>query len=173
MNERPDKTEAAPYYFRYIDRVPDGDVVASLESQGRAAAELLASISEQKSLYRYAPGKWSIRAVANHVNDTERLFLARAFWFARGFESPLPSFEQDVAAATARADEVPWARHVEEFDAVRRSTIAFFRNLPSDAWMRRGIASDNPFTVRALAWITAGHAEHHFGVLRERYLVAH
>jgi hypothetical protein len=171
MSERPASTEAAPYYFLYIDRVPDGDVVASLESQHRAAAELFASIPEQKSLYRYEPGKWSIREVANHVTDTERLFVGRAFWFARGFESPLPSFEQDIAAAASRADEVPWARHVEEFDAVRRSTVAFFRNLPADAWTRRGIASDNPFTVRALAWITAGHAEHHFAILREKYEV--
>ena len=166
MNERPDKTEAAPYYFRYIDRVPEGDVVGTLETQRRAAAELFGSISDQKSLHRYGPGKWSIRAVANHVTDTERVFLTRAFWFGRGFESPLPSFEQDVAAAAARADDVPWARHVEEFDAVRRSTIAFFRNLPSYAWTRRGVASDNPVTVRALAWITAGHADHHLAILK-------
>lgn len=169
MNQRPDKTEAAPYYFRYIDRVPDGDVVAILETQRRAVAELFASISEMRSLHRYEPGKWSIRAVANHVTDTERVFQARGFWFGRGFESPLPSFEQDVSAAAARADEVPWARHVEEFDAVRRSTIAFFENLPADAWMRRGIASDVPFTVRAIAWITAGHAEHHLAILRGKY----
>ncbi len=170
MIGRPDSSEAATYYFRYIDRVVDGDIVESLEAQRRSVLQLFSTISEEKSLYRYEPDKWSIRAVVNHVTDTERVFLSRAFWFARGFQSPLPSYEQDVAAAAARADDVSWASHVEEFEAVRLSSIAFFRNLPADAWMRRGIASQNPFTVRALAWITAGHAGHHLAILRERYL---
>ena len=170
MMERPDTTEAAPYYFGYIDRVSDGDVVATLESQRRTASDLFGSISEQQSRHRYEPGKWSIRGVVNHITDTERVFLFRAFWFARGFESPLPSFEQDASAAAARADDVAWARHVEEFESARRSTLAFFRNLPPAAWPRRGIASENAFTVNACAWIIAGHADHHLALLRERYL---
>jgi hypothetical protein len=167
---RPDSTEAAPYYFRYIDRVPEGDVLAELESQLASTLAFFSTISEERSLHRYEPGKWSIRGVVNHVNDTERVFLSRAFWFARGFDSPLPSYEQDVAAAASRADEVPWESHTEEFKAVRLATSTFFRNLPADAWMRRGIASGNPFTVRALAWIAAGHLEHHVAILKERYL---
>jgi uncharacterized damage-inducible protein DinB len=167
---RPDSSEAAPYYFRYIDRVPDGDVVEELERQRDSAARLFSTISEERSLHRYEPGKWSIRQVVNHVSDTERVFLSRAFWFGRGFDSALPSYEQDIAAAAARADEVPWASHVQEFEAVRLSSLTFFRNLPSDAWMLRGIGSGNPFTVRSLAWITAGHAEHHLAILKERYL---
>ncbi len=170
MIGRPDSNEAAPYYFRYIDRVADGDVIESLEAQRRSALQLFSTISEEKSLDRYAPGKWSIRALLNHVTDTERVFLYRALWFGRGFESPLPSYEQEIAAAAAHADDVSWASHVEEFEAVRLASIAFFRNLPAEAWLRRGIASDNPVTVRALAWIAAGHAEHHLAILRERYL---
>jgi hypothetical protein len=170
MTGRPEPSEAAPYYFRYIDRVPAGDIVGVLEAQLEQTLAFLAGISEEKSLHRYGPDKWSIREVVNHVSDCERLFVSRAFWFARGFDSPLPSYDQEVSVAEAGADEVPWAGHVEEFRSVRLATLAFFRNLPDRAWMRRGIASDNPFTVRALAYIAAGHADHHASILRERYL---
>jgi uncharacterized damage-inducible protein DinB len=170
MIEPPASDESAPYYLRYIARVPAGDIVETLRSQGDEIRRLISGISEEKSLSRYAPGKWSVRQVVNHVSDTERVFLSRALWFARGFDSPLPGFEQDVSAAHAGADGVPWADHVEELRAVRLATVAFFRNLPEEAWMRRGVASGNPFSVRALAWITAGHASHHAAILRERYL---
>jgi uncharacterized damage-inducible protein DinB len=166
----PERTEAPPYYFKYIDRISGGDVVEELESQLDEAVDLFSGISEEKSLHRYAPEKWSIRQVLNHVYDTERVFLFRAFWFARGFDSPLPSFDQNVSSPAARADDISWARNVGEFEGVRRTTLDFFRNLPADAWMRSGIASDNPFTVRALAFITAGHASHHMAILREMYL---
>jgi uncharacterized damage-inducible protein DinB len=166
----PDRTEAPPYYFRYIDRITNGDVIAELASQRDEALDFFSGISEEKSLHRYAPDKWTIRGVLNHVYDTERVFLFRAFWFARGFDSALPSFDQNVSSAASGADAIPWSKNVEEFDDVRRSTVDFFRNLPKDAWMRRGIASDNPFTVRALAYITAGHLSHHVAILRERYL---
>ncbi|HXB68521.1 MAG TPA: DinB family protein [Candidatus Acidoferrales bacterium] len=87
----------------------------------------------------------------------------------RGFTSPLPSYDQNIAAAGAEADRVSWADHVAEFRAVRLATIGFFRNLPAEAWDRSGIASDNPFTVRALAYIIPGHLAHHVKILRERY----
>jgi uncharacterized damage-inducible protein DinB len=166
----PQRDEAAPYYFKYIDRIASGDIVGVLDSQLDESLAFLRGISEDRSLHRYAPEKWSVRQVLSHVNDTERLFVSRALWFARGFESPLPSFDQKVSAEAAGADRVPWARHVEEFRAVRLATLAFFRNLPAEAWVRRGIASDNPFSVRALAYIAAGHLVHHVGVLRERYV---
>ena len=170
MNVAPERTEAAPYYFRYIDRVPAGDVVRVLEKQMDETLAFLREIAEQKSLERYAPEKWSIRQVWSHVNDVERLFAFRAFWFARGFDAPLPSFDQDVAAAEARGDERPWSAHLEEFRAVRLATSAFFASLPDEAWARRGVASGNSVTVRALAYIIAGHVLHHVEVLRERYL---
>ena len=166
----PERAEAAPYYFRYIDRIANPDVVGVLETQLEETIALFSGVSEEKSLHRYAPEKWSVRQVLNHVNDCERLFVSRAFWFARGFDSSLPSFEQEVAAAAARAQEVSWADHVEEFRTVRLATVTFFRNLPEAAWSRSGIASGNPFTVRALAFIAAGHLDHHRAILRERYL---
>ena len=170
MIGRPQKTEAAPYYFTYIDRVPGDNVMPLLESQWEDLSPLLSSISEEKSLHRYAPEKWSIRQLLNHITDTERAFAFRALWFARGFESPLPGYDQDVAASGAQADAVSWAAHVEEFRRVRLATIALFKNMPPDAWMRKGIASENPFTVRAVAFIIAGHVSHHVAILRERYL---
>ena len=170
MQGRPEPQEAAPYYSRYIDRVQSEDVLGVLEAQVDEMLTLLGGITEERSLHRYAPDKWSLRQVLNHVSDTERVFVFRAFWFGRGFEGPLPGFEQEISAGAARADEVSWARHVEEFRSVRRATLTFFRNLPAEAWMRSGIASDNPVTVRALAYITAGHAAHHVAILRERYL---
>jgi hypothetical protein len=166
----PERTEAAEYYFKYIDRITSNDITSVLETQAEETTAFLHGISEEKSLYRYAPGKWSIRQAWNHVNDSERAFIFRALWFARGFESPLPGYEQEIAVAAAGADEVPWARHVDEFHQIRLSTVAFFRSLPAEAWKRSGTASGNLFTVRALAYIVAGHAVHHMAILRERYL---
>ncbi len=167
---RAQEGEAAPYYFNYINQVRGEDPVGTLASQLEESLTFFSSISEEKSLHRYASEKWSIRQVLNHVSDAERVFSLRALWFARGFDSPLPGYDQNVAASSAEADWVSWAAHVEEFRQVRLSTISLFRNMPSEAWMRSGIASDNRFTVRALAYIIPGHLAHHLNGLRERYL---
>lgn len=168
---RPDRSEAAAYYFTYIDRVPSGDICRILEQQGDETIALMRNITEEQSRQRYAADKWSIRQLLGHINDTERLFVARAFWFARGFDTPLPSFDQNIAASTAGADDRSWTSHVDEFRDVRAATLSFFRHLPREAWTRRGIASDNPFTVRALAYLAAGHVIHHLAILRERYAI--
>ncbi|HEY2170620.1 MAG TPA: DinB family protein [Candidatus Angelobacter sp.] len=170
MIGRPATNEAAPYYFGYINRVSSDDILHELESQLDETLPFLRGITEEKSLCRYAPEKWSIRQMWGHVNDTERVFLIRALWFARKFETALPSFDQDIAVANAGSDDVTWARHLEEFREIRLATISFFRNLPEEAWMRKGTASGNPFTVRACAYIVAGHVTHHGAVLREKYL---
>jgi hypothetical protein len=170
MQGRPERDEAAKYYDTYIDRVPGEDVLGVIEAQVGEMELLLSGITEDGSLYRYAEAKWSIRQVLSHVSDTERVFLFRAFWFARGLDTPLPTFDQDTAADAACADESSWASHVEDFRSVRRSTLSFFRNLPADAWTRRGVASGYPVSVRAAAYILAGHLAHHAAILRERYL---
>ena len=143
-----------------------------LDAQLPAALDHLRGFSDGGSLHRYEPGKWSVREVVGHVSDCERLFLARAFWFARGFSSALPSFDQETCASSAQADGVAWADHLDDFRSIRLATLSFFRNLPPDAWTRGGVASDNPFTVRALAYLAAGHVEHHLAILRERYRAA-
>src|SRR4051812_11825715 len=157
----PERSEAAEYYFRYIEQVTTTDICQTLESQSGEALAFLEHISDDGSLHRYAPDKWSIREVLSHVSDTERVFVYRALWFARGFDSPLPSFDQDVAVAGAGADQRSWRSHLDEFRAVRAATATFFRGLPTEAWERSGMASGKPFTVRALAWIAAGHLTHH------------
>lgn len=165
----PDSTEAAEYYFRYINQVPAGDICEILENQLDETLAELGGVSEERSLHRYAPDKWSYRQVLGHLNDVERLFSFRAFWFARGFDSPLPSFDEGYAMTTSGADERSWRSHLEEFRQVRGSSITLFRDLPAEAWTRRGTASGNPFSVRALAWLLAGHLIHHMKILRERY----
>jgi uncharacterized damage-inducible protein DinB len=167
---RPQTTEAASYYFKYIDLITSEDVVPTMKAQLGETMQLLEGISEEQSLHSYSPGKWTIRELLNHVNDGERVFLGRAFWFARGFQDPLPSFEQDLAVQAAGANQTPWAQLVEEFRTIRLSTISFFENLHDDAWSRSGVASDNSVTVRAIAYIIAGHVTHHTNVLREKYL---
>ncbi len=170
MNKRPEANEAADDYSPYIDRIPGDNIVEVLERQLPETVKLLDAVSEEKSLYRYAPDKWSMRQLLNHANDTERVFLYRAFWFARGFVDELPGFDQEIAAAAANADENSWARHIEDFRAVREATLTFFRSLPDYAWSRGGIASGNRVTVRAISYIIAGHLSHHLNVLQERYL---
>src|SRR5690349_15860239 len=168
MTGRPEAQEAAPYYSVYIDQAPGDDPLTLIERQLDECLSIFAGISEERSTYRYAPDKWSIRQLLNHITDTERAFAFRALWFARGFDAPLPGYDQDIAAAGAQADRVSWADHVDEFRAVRLSTISMFRNLPPEAWMRSGIASEKLFTVRALAFIIPGHAAHHLRILSER-----
>jgi hypothetical protein len=167
---RPERSEAAACYFTYIDRIPEDDVVGLMERQLEDVSRFLASISEEKSLFRYAPEKWSIRQVLSHLNDSERAFAFRALWFGRDFHDPLPSFDQNISVNAARADEHTWASHVAEFRDVRRATVALFRKMPGEAWGRTGVASGNVVSVRALAYIIVGHVAHHLAILQERYL---
>lgn len=170
MMGRPEPNEAAPYYQGYIDRVTSDDVVSFLGNQLEEIVGFLSGISEEQSLHRYEAGKWSMRELLNHVNDSERVFLYRALWFARGFPSPLPGYDQEVGVAGAGANEVSWAAQVEEFRAIRLATLAFFRNLPAEKWMHSGIANESSATVRAIAYILAGHVAHHAEILKQRYL---
>jgi hypothetical protein len=170
IHRRPERTEAPDYFFTYIEEVAGDDIGAILDSQATETLSLLKGISEEDSLRRYAPDKWSIRELVNHVNDCERLFAFRAFWFARGFESPLPSFDQNVAAAAASGDALPLSTHVAEFATVRWATRTLVASLPDEAWSSKGIASGNTFTVRAMTFLAAGHVAHHMRILREKYL---
>jgi DinB superfamily len=170
MIGRPERHEAAEFHWNYINQVKGDDPLATLLNQLPQFDELLGDLSEERSLHRYAPGKWSIRESLSHVTDTERIFAGRALWFARGLSDPLPSFDQDVAVAGAEADGVRLTDHLEEFRQVRLSTLKLYRNLPSAAWMRAGTASGKSFTVRAMAFLLAGHAEHHLTLFREKYL---
>jgi hypothetical protein len=166
---KPEEDEHAPYYSRYIDLVPDGDILGTLAGQIGVTLTELRLISDADSLLRYAPGKWSVREVVGHMIDTERIFGYRALRIARGDRTPLPGFEQDDYIAAASFDAHPWADLIDEFYAVRRSNLAMFRGLTPEAWLRKGIANNNPMSVRAAAYMIAGHERHHLGVIRDKY----
>lgn len=170
MRRRPERNEAVEFYWKYIDRVQGDDAIAALERQLCDATPLLQNVSQEKSAYRYAPGKWSMREALSHVTDTERSFTYRALWFGRGFTSPMEGLPEKEAAAAAEADRIAWSEHLEEFRRVRLATIALFQHMPPAAWSRSGVVSGNPITVRALAFLTAGHADHHLAIFREKYL---
>jgi len=172
LARRPERDEAAEYYFRYIDAVPEGDIRDTLVAQRQELRQVFDAVPPERAGLSYEPGKWTLREVVGHLSDTERLFSSRALWFARGLEGALPSFDQEVAIAAAGFDSRSWQSLVDEMDAVRAASIALFADLPADAWDRRGIASGNPFSVRALAWLTAGHVTHHLRIVRARYLKA-
>ena len=168
---RPVAAEYAPYYGRYIDKVPDGDLLRTLEDQGRETQAVLARLSEAKALHRYAPGKWSVKEVIGHVSDTERVFSYRALRFARGDTIALPGFDENAWVPAGSFDARSLADLAAELDAVRRATLTLFRGLDAAALARRGTASDNAVSVRAIAWIIAGHERHHVALLHERYKV--
>jgi hypothetical protein len=167
---RPEANEHAPYYTRYIDLVSSDNILETFKTQLDETATFFGTISAEHSLHRYAPEKWTIREVANHINDSERTFAFRALWFARRLKQPLPGLEQDVCVSAAGANDVPWTNLVEEFQNIRKANISLFRDLPADAWGFTGIASDYSFTVRSLAYIIAGHLNHHCAIIKERYL---
>ena len=167
---RPEATEYAPYYGGYVGHVPTGDVVETLSTQGEGTLAFLRTISEEASLARYAPGKWSIREVVGHIIDAERIFTYRALRFARNDETALASFDENAYITNASFDDRTLASLSDEFEAVRRATVLLFASLNATEWMRRGIASNNAMSVRALAWVTAGHELHHVGIVKRRYL---
>lgn len=166
---KPDVSEHAPYYNRYVALVVDGDILGTLAGQIGGTLAELRNFREADSLKRYAPGKWSVRELVGHLIDTERIFAYRALRFARNDRTDLPGFEQDDYIPAAQFDRRPWADLLEEFAAVRHSNVLMFRGLSEEAWRRMGVANGNPMSVRAAAYIIAGHELHHMQVLRDKY----
>ena len=167
--QRPAPTEYAPYYGRYVDRVPDGDFRELFLDNMAALMATTASIDEDRGGFRYDPAKWSIRQMLGHLIDAERIFVYRALRFARGDATSLPGFEQDDYVAAAGSDARTLADLRNELLTLRGTTLKFFDSLPQDAWTRMGTASGHPISVRALAYIILGHTMHHLRVLAERY----
>ena len=168
---RPDKSEYDPYYERYVAFVENDDIFDKLASQPTTLKDLVTAMPEEQGKYRYAEGKWSIKEVLGHLIDGERMFAYRLFRISRGDETPIEGFEQDGYIENAHSDSRSFADLLEEFSLLRRANMIFFNNLTDDAWSRSGIANNVRISVRALAYIMAGHIDHHLAVLRERYLV--
>jgi len=167
---RPQASEYAPYYERYISKVPDGDIVGTLGRQLEETLALIRGIPEARGDFRYAEGKWSIKELLGHVIDSERVFAYRALRFGRGDVTPLSGFEQDDFVRGADFNKRSLSDLAEEYEHVRRATLSLFGSLDASAWDRRGTANDNEVSVRGLAFIVAGHERHHVEILRTRYL---
>lgn len=169
---RPQAGEFAEFYGKYIELVPGADIVNTLEGQRLVMSQLLGARSEREGNFRYAPDKWSVKDVIGHLSDSERIFAYRALRFARGDKTPLSGFEQDDYVSSGGFSERTLADLAEEFAEVRAASIALFSSLDAEAWQRRGVANKNEVTVRALAYIVAGHELHHRRILEEKYLPA-
>ncbi len=167
---RPTSGEYPPYTINYISLVPDGDIVATLGKQLDDTLALIRSISESRGDFRYEEGKWNIKEVIGHLIDCERIFAYRALRFARGDETPLSGFEQDDYVRNGGFGKRTLSDLANEYEHVRQSTIVLFSNLDDEAWVRIGSSNNNPASVRALAFMVAGHERHHIEILRSRYL---
>jgi uncharacterized protein YciI/uncharacterized damage-inducible protein DinB len=167
---RPEPNEHAAYASAYVDLVEGGDILRAFTVQQADVLTYLRPLSEEAGQSTYAPGKWTVKQVLGHITDTERIFTYRALCLARGESKPLPGFDQDEYIQSADFNACSLASLLEEFRAVRESTLSLYWNLPADAWQRRGTVNDYSATVRGLAFTSAGHERHHMKILRERYL---
>lgn len=168
---RPGPNDSSPAFAAYIALVPEDDVLSAIEQQSSLTQKFLSGLDETRAAFRYEEGKWSVKEVIGHVVDSERIIGWRALAIARGETQPLPGYEEDDYVRNANFDAWRLGDLAESYALVRRANIVFFRNLPEEAWDRRGTANGSAVTVRALAWIIVGHERHHLNTLRERYRV--
>ena len=168
-HRRPTPDESNSFYHGYIAKVPDGSIVEVLERSRLSIVEMFSSLPADKWLYRYAPGKWTVKEVFLHMIDGERVFAYRALRIARGDATPMAGFDEQKYVPNSLANERSPASLLQEFDLVRRSTLALLEPLDPPAWDRRGVANDAEVSLRALAYIIGGHALHHTAIVLERY----
>jgi uncharacterized damage-inducible protein DinB len=166
---RPTESDYSAAHAGYVALVPEDDVLSAMEQQSSAMQKVLASLDETKAAHRYGEGKWSVKEVIGHVADAERIIGYRALAVARGDEQPLPGFDEQSYVANASFGDWKLGDLAEQYALVRRANIVFFKNLPAEAWERRGTANQAPVSVRGLAYVIVGHERHHLQVLRERY----
>lgn len=170
MQTKPETSEYAPFYSVYIDAIAQQSVIRVLESQPTELQDIFTGINDSDGTYAYADGKWTIKQLLGHIIDCERIFAYRVLRISRGDETPIEGFEQDAYIANAYANERSFADLLEEFKLIRRANLILFYNLRDEDWLRMGTASNSRVSVRALAYIMAGHVRHHTKILRERYL---
>ena len=165
---RPKSTEYAAYYGKYIDLVVEDEIFDVLQSQEAEMISFLRGVPEAQSDVLHPPYTWTLKQVVNHICDSERIFAYRALRIARKDATPLPGFEENEYAQTSQVDRLTLASLADEFATVRAATLSLLRSLPDDAWARTGTANKYAVSVRALAWIMAGHARHHLAIMRKR-----
>jgi hypothetical protein len=167
---RPLPGEHDAAYGPYLAEAPEGEVLALLQAQVEAVAQVFAGLSEAQGTHRYAPGKWSLKDLLQHLSDAERIFAYRCLRIGRGDATPLPGWEEDDYAATAQADARSLSELMAEFQAIRTASLTLFRGLPEAAWGNQGTTNGRSITARCIPFVCLGHAEHHLAVIRERYL---
>jgi|ERR1035438_7203477 hypothetical protein len=167
---RPQPGEYAEGYAPYLAAAPEGDPLDHLLVQLGEVTALYGGLTEAQGTHRYAPGKWSLKDLLQHLSDAERIFAYRCLRIGRGDATPLPGFEEDAFAAAAQADARSLSALLAEFHAVRGASLELFRSLPDAAWAQQGTTNGRPLTARCIPYIALGHAAHHLGIIRERYL---
>jgi uncharacterized damage-inducible protein DinB len=167
---RPDLSRVPEFYHGYINKVKENDLISALRSSTSQLFDLLKSIPKEKHDYRYAEGKWTVKDVVQHMLDGERVFTYRALRFARKDNTPLPGFDENLFAQTAKADKRNWNDIVEEFAALRKASEAMFASFDNEQLEQEGVASKNSIYVLGIGFIVAGHVNHHCQIIRERYL---
>lgn len=167
---RPEAAEYAPYYDKYISLIDATSLMPRLETQPTQLREIFDGVSEDRGLHRYEPGKWTIKESLSHLIDAERIFAYRALRISRGDVTPIEGFEQDGYIENSNANNRTFANMLDEFEHQRKANLLLVDNLTDEASQRMGTASDNPVSVRALAYMMAGHVEHHLKIFRDKYL---
>lgn len=167
---RPDLSRVPKFYHNYISHVPQDDLMEAFKVQTPVLFRFLDSIPQAKYDYRYADGKWTVKEVLQHIIDAERIFAYRALRFARKDETPLPGFDENLYAETAKADKRDWKEMIEEFKAIRKSTEYMFASFDDDQLNATGFSNNNPVYVLGIGFLLIGHSLHHMRVLKERYL---
>jgi hypothetical protein len=162
----PSASEHAPYFSTYTSLVTSHDILGTLRDQLPETLSLIRTLDPDLS---YAPGKWTVRATVGHLIDTERVMAYRTLRIARGDQTPLPSFDQDTFAANAPYDGIPIEQILDEWSTVRQSTLQLLRPLSPEQWQYQAVCSNHPTSVRALAFIIAGHELHHRRIFIDRY----
>ncbi|WP_422005862.1 DinB family protein [Roseivirga pacifica] len=170
MIVKPLETEYNPFYQPYMNQLHDSDVLVTLKKQLKSVPDFLWQIPKAKHDFAYVPGKWTIKELMQHINDTERVFTYRALCFARGDRQDMPAMDQDVYLNNAAIAQRPFSSFIDEFVSLRVATICLFENITEDQQMNMGNASGFPVSVRALAAMTAGHVAHHISIINSRYL---
>lgn len=170
LSIRPTPEEFPPFYQGYVEKAEGPDLLEALRIAEQRLHDVLKTVSEDKAGFRYAPGKWSIKEVVQHLIDCERVFAYRALRFARKDTTPLPGFEENDYAPAAEADRLTLDALMRELDVVRASTMLMIQGFPPGALERSGTSNGRPISVRAICWVIAGHSNHHAAVLAERYI---
>lgn len=172
MNELilPQEGEYVAFYQGYIAAVADKDIMALYETQIEEVRQLFGHLGEEKSRLAYAPGKWTAKELLGHMTDTDRIFGYRALCIARGETGPLPGFDQDQYLAAAEFNDLPLEQLIRDFELSRIAITSMVRSIDPKHYPRIGNANGNPVSLRAILTMIPGHAHHHLGILRERYL---